>query len=381
VSDIATVLDAVRVLVRRYVVMTDEQQTAIALWTFHTHALDAATATPYLSITSAEMESGKTRLLEALEPLVARPWLTGRVTAAVLPRRIEAETPTLLLDESDAAFKGEKEYAEALRGVLNSGHRRSGKTTLCVGQGASMSYKNFSTFCPKAIAGIGELPDTVASRSIPIRLQRRAPGEHVADFFADDAEAEAEPLKVAMASLADYSLETLRHTRPERLEGLRDRAFDCWRPLLAITELAGGNWPTRARQAALVLSGSVKASHESDSVKLLRDLHGILRPDRLRLPSTVICEELHAIEESPWVEWYGKPLTVRGLAKLLSRYDIEPKAFRFGEHTLRGYERAWFEDVWVRYLPPPAESATPQQSTSEQGFLPEHPQHEHQCCG
>jgi hypothetical protein len=97
-------------------------------------------------------------------------------------RKIDAERPTLLLDESDAAFKGDREYAEALRGVLNSGHRRGGKTTVCVGQGAEIGFKDFSTYCPKAIAGIGKLPDTVQSRSIPIRLKRRAPGERIERF-------------------------------------------------------------------------------------------------------------------------------------------------------------------------------------------------------
>jgi len=371
-DDFARTLDAVCVFVRRFVAMSDEQLSAVALWTFHSHAVDAASATPYLSITSAEKESGKTRLLEALEPLVARPWLTGRVTAAVLPRKIEAETPTLLLDESDAAFRGEKEYAEALRGVLNSGHRRSGKTTLCIGQGASMSYKNFSTFCPKAIAGIGELPDTVASRAIPIRLQRRAPGEHVDDFLTEDAEAEAEPLRLALEALASHYHEILKCSRPERLEGLRDRAFDCWRPLLVIADLADGDWPMRARRAAVALSGQARSGDESDSVRLLRDIRGIFeRRGVERIPSTTLIENLHEIEESPWSEWYGKPISVRGLAKLLKRYEIEPKPFRFGEQTLRGYELGWFEDLWVRYLQPSAESATPQQNGDLQGFPPE----------
>ena len=103
-------------------------------------------------------------------------------------RRTRAQSrrrrPTLLLDESDAAFKGEKEYAEALRGLLNTGHRRGGKSTVCVGQGAELSYKDFSTYCAKAIAGIGKLPDTVADRSLPIRLERRAPGEQAERFAA-----------------------------------------------------------------------------------------------------------------------------------------------------------------------------------------------------
>ena len=112
------VLDEVAGFVRRFVVMSEAQADAVALWVVHTHAFDAAEQTPYLAISSAEKRSGKTRLLEVLELLVARPWLTGRVTAAVLARKVDAERPTLLLDESDAAFKGEKEYAEALRGLL-----------------------------------------------------------------------------------------------------------------------------------------------------------------------------------------------------------------------------------------------------------------------
>ena len=93
-----------------------------------------------------------------MESIVARPWLTARTSAAALVRKVDADRPTLLLDESDAAFGAEKEYAEALRGILNSGYKRSGRASLCVGKGADLSVKDFSTFCPKAIAGIGRLP-------------------------------------------------------------------------------------------------------------------------------------------------------------------------------------------------------------------------------
>ena len=182
------VLDAIKKFIRRFVSLSESQSSVAAAWVAHTHAMGAADSTPYLAITSAEKQSGKTRLLEVLEILVANPWLTGRVTAAVLTRKIDAERPALLLDESDAAFGGEKEYAEALRGVLNSGHRRSGKASCCVGQGANMSYCDFSTFCPKAIAGIGKLPDTVADRAIPIRLKRAAPGEGVQRFRRSNIE-------------------------------------------------------------------------------------------------------------------------------------------------------------------------------------------------
>ena len=95
-------LEAISSFLRRYVVLSPEQLVVVAAWVVHTHVFGAAETTPYLSITSATKQAGKTRLLEVLELLVATPWFTGRATAAVLVRRINDESPTLLLDESDA---------------------------------------------------------------------------------------------------------------------------------------------------------------------------------------------------------------------------------------------------------------------------------------
>ena len=182
VPDGAELLERLVRFIRRFVALTEHQAILIVLWIVHTHALDAADNTPYVNVKSAEKRSGKTRLLEVLSLLAAGSWLTGRVTAAVLVRKVAAEAPALLLDESDAAFKGGREYAETLRGVLNAGFRRGGVASLCVGQGANITYEDFSVFCPKVIAGIGNLPDTVADRSIPIELRRRRPSEKVERF-------------------------------------------------------------------------------------------------------------------------------------------------------------------------------------------------------
>src|ERR1039458_2471127 len=127
----ANLLDQVVAFVRQFVVLTESEYRVVALWVLHTYCVAAAETTPYLNLGSAEKQCGKTRTLEVLELLVCRPWYTGRVTAAALVRKIADEHPTLLLDESDAAFRGPEEYSEALRGILNSGHRRGGKATIC----------------------------------------------------------------------------------------------------------------------------------------------------------------------------------------------------------------------------------------------------------
>ena len=143
--DLACLLDDVARYIRRYVILSDAQARACTLWVMHCHAFAAAEATPYLNVTSAVKQCGKTRLLEVLEAIVPAPWLTGRVSAAVLTRKVDGETPTLLLDESDAAFRHRSEYGEALRSILNSGYRRSGVSSLCVAQGAGLTYRDFSS--------------------------------------------------------------------------------------------------------------------------------------------------------------------------------------------------------------------------------------------
>jgi hypothetical protein len=352
----AALLGEIAALLRRFVVLSGAQARIVALWTVHTHVIDAADATPYLAITSAEKRSGKTRLLEVLELLVARPWFTGRTTAAVLPRKIDADSPTLLLDETDAAFGGDKDYAEALRGALNTGHRRGGRTTVCVGQGANIGFKDFSTFGPKAIAGIGKLPDTVADRAIPIRLERRAPHERVDRFRRREAAPQAEQLRCRLAALADVAVELLPDVRPDLPDELNDRAWDGVEPLLAIAELAGGDWPIAARAACVELYGGRQVDDDSTGVQLLADIREVFGHED-RLSTTVLLARLNDLDESPWCEWFGKPLASRGLARLLKPYDIRSRNIKFDERRPKGFLREQFDPAWVRYLPP--QTATP----------------------
>ena len=289
---------------------------------------------------------------------MARPWLTGRVTAAVLARKVDEETPTLLLDESDAAFNGEKEYAEALRGILNSGYRRSGKASVCVGQGANIGYVDLSTFGAKAIAGIGNLPDTVASRSIPIRLKRKAPDETVERFHERRARDEAEPLHQALTSLGVEYVDRLAEAEPELLAELPDRAADVWEPLLAIADLAGDEWPQRARQAAVDLSGRGQAVDQSESIRLLADCRAAFNGHD-RLSTKDLIAVLSEDEEAPWGTWHraagGRaPISPRALAGQLEPFGIRSRTIRLDDGTTpKGFHVDQFADAWKRYLNSP----------------------------
>ena len=140
---------------------------------------------------------------------------------------------------------------------------------------------------------------------------------------------------------------------------LDDRAADNWRPLLAIAEVIGGNWPQHARKAARALSGSRDADDESPGVLLLRDIRELM-PERVPfLAPSVLVEKLVELEEAPWKEWrHGKPITPRGVSNLLKPYNIQSELAREEGVPGRRYYRDAFLNAWGRYLLPPKTSAT-----------------------
>jgi len=334
------------------VFLSADQATSITLWIVHTHALKAAVTTPYLNISSAEKQCGKTRLLEVLRVLVANPWLTGRASAAALVRKIDAQCPTLLLDESDAAFGSDREYAETLRGVLNSGHSRDGVTSLCVGQGANISIKEFNVFCPKAIAGIGKLPDTVADRSIPIRMRRRAHNEQIKRFRPQVVKAESDVLRSALTEWSRCNLPQIQDAKPELPESLSDRQQDGCEPLLAIADVAGGDWPERARKALLEILTGEAAEDDSIGVRLLGDIRSVFEHSGTERIATADLLAALCDVDPQWLDFsHGKPISPASLARLLKRYAIRSRKLRLDGGTLQGYLRESFADAFTRYLP------------------------------
>jgi len=368
----SVILDEIGAFVQRFVVLDKSEIRIISLWIAHTWAFEACDATPYLAVTSAEMRSGKTRLLEILELLVHQPWRTGRVSAAALARKIENDRPTLLLDEWDATARGNQELTETLRGILNTGHRRDGKVSVCGLKNASYQPIDFRVFCPKVISGIGKLPETIADRSIQIRLKRKAPGEKVERFRRKLVSDEANTLKARLRGWVGAHLEGLKNASPELPESLSDRQQDGAEPLLVIADAAGGDWPTRARLALTEIYSSNKTTDESVGVMLLSDIRDIFfERDAEELSSKEVAEALGKIEGRPWPTWDPRPMTPNALARLLAPFDVSPRNLRIGLSVVRGYRRDDFADSWNRYLSSsPAHtlglaSATPLQAAIE----------------
>lgn len=226
--------------IRRYVIASPAQLDVLALWAVHTWAIGAFYITPYLHITSAQKGCAKSLLLEILDCLVAKPLRAGYVTAAALKSAVNEWHPTLLLDEVDQQMKGSKEMASILRGLLNFGAKRGTPYISSVKKSdGNFKPEKFDCFCAKALAGIGHLWETVADRSLPIRLQRRLDSEPISEFRPDDAAWHLVPLRKATESWVRAHLEEIRQARPKA--PALNREADLMKPLLAIGEVAGGS--------------------------------------------------------------------------------------------------------------------------------------------
>ena len=201
-TDGAALLDELAGFVRRFVVVTPEQADVLALYVLHTHAFAAFEVTPYLHVTAPTMRAGKTRLLEVLRTLVARPRVAANLTDAVLFRVIHKEQPTLLLDEVDAVFSSRAKEKEDLRAMLNAGYM-PGVSALRMGGTHRDELQEFNIFCPKVLVGIGKLPPTIADRCLPIRLKRRTAAEPVEKFRLRTSPGQAEPLRDRAQSWAE----------------------------------------------------------------------------------------------------------------------------------------------------------------------------------
>jgi len=350
----SAILNDVALFIRRFVILSSAQVTAVTLWCAHTYAYLIAIWTAYLAITSAEKRCAKSRLLETVGYLVSSPWATADITAAALFRGIEKKRPTLLLDEQDAAKKGDKEKFENLRAVLNAGAHYKGRVTRCVGKGSEQDVKDFTAFCPKAIAGIGWLADTVADRSIPIRMKRKLVSEKVERLHERTVEPIAAPLRKRLSDWIRQQLPALKDAEPDIPEQLNDRQQDGAECLLAIADAAGGDWPEKARKALIELYTGDASEDQSLPTLLLADIRDIF--DRLQsamaLSSAELIEELKKIEHGIWAEYHQeKPIGTRALSKLLGGFGIGPQGVRRGEKTPKGYRKESFIEAWERYVP------------------------------
>jgi Protein of unknown function (DUF3631) len=327
--------------IKTYVVLPDTAADTIALWVLHTWLVNQFTTSPRLAITSPTKGCGKTTALRFLSKVVRRPKRAGSISPPALFRVVEQFQPTILLDETEKYI----EHGSELHALLNEGHCKGGNVLRVLGE--KLELRQFGVYGPVAFARNGKLPDDLEQRSIVVEMKRRLPDEPLSEL-RDDRCASLDMIARKCARWAEDNAALLVDCDPE-MGGLINRVADNWRPLFAIADVIGADWPERAREAAAMLA---PRQSESSGPMILADIKATF-DDKAgnRLSSVEICAALAAMEGRPWAEWKaGKPLTPNQLARLLKPFGVIPDSVRIGDRTPKGYRRHQFDEPWRRYL-------------------------------
>ena len=365
-------LDELAAVFRNYVVLPKFAPEALSLFTVHTHAFDLRDVAAYLGVESPVKRCGKSTLLAVLGALVNRPVISSNISPPAFFRVIEEARPTLLIDEADTLLKGNDE----LRGILNSGYTRSTAFVVRVAnQGAQSAEVTgsrgsgpgdsdrliasesgpatgglavYSSWCPKVMAAIGHLPDTLSDRCIVIRMHRKTVRERCERMR--NLRLIAGGLKSRCARFVLDQGDNIAAACPAIPDELNDRAADVWEPLLAIADIAGGDWPARARLAATGLAESTSESSPIGSLFL--DIFAQYASQKIdRVFTRELVEWLNGFPNHAWAELSkGKPIDELWLSRQLRPYRIRPKPIRIGENVSRGYLQEDFMDCFRRYI-------------------------------
>jgi hypothetical protein len=336
-------LSAMEQYIRRYVVLPPATYLAIAIWVVTTHAAESFDCFPYLTLVSAVKRSGKTRLMEAMEGLVRRPWRGTAPTPASLYRMLE-QAPTLMLDEVEAFNgKNKSETTMILLAVLNAGHRKGATIPRC--EGPKQQVRQFAVFGPKVLAAIGRLPDTLMDRSIIVHMKRRTKAQEVERFRQVRAATEAKPIHDGAARFVQSHRADIEQAYQQVLEMdltyLSDRDSDLWSSLFAVCSVIDPERLPALKASALALS-KIKAGDDVDdsyALTLLRDIRTVWPKKQDDTPedkceTTILLEKLKALEESPWLE---HQLSARKLARMLKPFEVEPRNIQVGDRRPKGY--------------------------------------------
>ena len=338
------------VLLKRHLVISEEQATALALWIAFTWFIDHVHIAPLLIINAPEKACGKTQALDLVARMSRLSLSVSNISTAALFRTCESLKPTLFIDEVDTFASNNQE----IKGLINAGHSRSNAYVIRV-VGDQHEPKQFSVWGAKALAGIfveKHLPDSTMSRGVVINMRRKMPTEIVTRIRHADQN-QFHEIKTKLARLAvDYG-DQVSHARPELPDELSDRAQDNWEPLLAIAECAGPEWVQRATAAALKLSKS--ETSVSIANELLADIQYVFEKKKVEKISTVeLITALANGDEMPWATYNrGNSISPRQLGGHLRKYGIKSKTVRVNYSTPKGYDLGQFQDVFDRYLASP----------------------------
>jgi putative DNA primase/helicase len=224
----------------------------------------------------------------------------------------------------------------------------------CVPRTVDGNVHEFDPFCFKVINGIDLLPHlepATRSRCIVTDLLPKLAFETVTDFKHAASDECFETLRRKAMRWATDNAATIRGAEPAMPDGFSNRLAQNHILLFAIADLAGGDWPKRARDAA------VKLSRESDQPspgrRLLAIFHELFGRYGAELTSRQV-EVALPVYGDEWANYrnHGRAINKWEIAALLRPFKIAPRIVhpRGGKTADRGYVVTDFEIAFRHYL-------------------------------
>ena len=351
--DGAALLNALLALFERHASLPEGGAVAVALWALYAWCFRAFAVCPNLMLTAPERESGKTRVTEILSWTVPRAKPVSDASAAAIIRGIDRDAPTLLFDEAQHFLR--RRPGDPVRGILLAGFtKRFATVERC--EGDAHEVRAFSTFCPKALNGrnLTAIDDMLTSRSVVVPMMRAT--RPLPELRAD-RDPVGEDLRRQCARWRDDHLAELREADPDTGERI-GRIAQVWRPLFAVADAAGGEWPKKARAAAAALAAMAATFSDGETLglMLLTDVRAVFeeKGNPQRIASKELDEALRDLPERPWASMpkTGKAITAQARGRMLANYGVKAETLRFDDaKDAKGYRREAFEEVWSAYLP------------------------------
>lgn len=378
----ADLLNEIELILRRYAYLQhDWHYHAITLWIAGTYFMSAFEYVSRLILVSPQPRCGKSRVLELIESLSYRGFMTSSVSGAYLVRRLnnlDEHRMTLMIDEADTVLSRRHDDNAALDNVLNSGFKSTGVYSRCEEVKGKYVERDFCTYAAVAIASIRtkHFRKATLDRAVIIEMQRRLKTEKVERLRGRQR---AELVAPYGRALFEWSREllpkmTLRgySEQVELPQTVEDRHADILEPLVAIANEAGGAWPERARLVALQVAENQPQSDTAAAklialmVTLANDLGEGFLPTRTLVEAlnkdSQYQTTLSEVEESEPIDpevlqlarnSAGK-ITPAEIAQTLSDFGLKPKHRSTGRRD-RGYRLSELEAAHERYPVAPPE--------------------------
>ena len=360
IIDPESIFNEISAYIKKHIYFSNpETYDLISVWIMGTYIFRAFRYYPYLHL-NAEKGSGKTLLMELMAPIAFNGMLMTQPVASTVLKLIEQNSATLFIDEAENLSGRGSPNGNQLKQILKTGFARSGVYY----QGDSL----YRTFSPKCFAGINELDDVLADRTITVKMLRKI-GYDTMELFR-----ETPLMNQFQSQLRDKLYIFGLHHGPsiaeryesktpvyDKLQHLTNRAYDVWLPLfMIVNSFPEGNVKTQAFQSLDHLSQAdskrrrLRDNEENETGSLIAMLTEVLpqlKPlDSIEGIDYYDPDGLHlALQRA---ELIPKSMQKKALSRMLKRVleiDSIPRAYLLTTKRMYAIDKIKYEEYKKRY--------------------------------